>query len=190
MTSPFANTRLLVVGAHTTATQFLLRRLPETGEYLVADGYRVAADGGRGSNQAVAAARIGARVTLVSSRDRVLPGEDADAAQVIEDVFRRRGMTVLDRSRAESVKRTGDGVVVQLQDGRTVEFTSGVYRSTKPTAADKIDVLYDPKDPRHAKVNDTAGRLLGPVITGGIGAVFLLVGLVLLFAHRRVRSRA
>jgi ribokinase len=67
MTSPFADTRLLVVGAHTTATQFLLKRLPETGEYLVADGYRVAADGGRGSNQAVAAARIGARVTLVSA---------------------------------------------------------------------------------------------------------------------------
>ena len=30
-------------------------------------------------------------------RDRVLPGEDADAAEVIEDVFRRRGMQVLNR---------------------------------------------------------------------------------------------
>ena len=39
---------------------------------------------------------------LVSSRDRVLPGEDADAAEVLEDVFRRRGMKVLSRSRAES----------------------------------------------------------------------------------------
>ena len=42
------------------------------------------------------------RVTLVSSRDRVLPGEDADAAAVIEDVFRRDGMEVLGRSRMAS----------------------------------------------------------------------------------------
>jgi dihydrolipoamide dehydrogenase len=51
----------------------------------------------------------------------VLPGEDADAAQVLENVFRNRGMEVLSRSRAQSVKRTGDGVVVTLSDGRTVE---------------------------------------------------------------------
>ena len=38
---------------------------------------------------------LGAEVVLVSSRDRVLPGEDADAAQVLEDVFARRGLTVL-----------------------------------------------------------------------------------------------
>jgi pyruvate/2-oxoglutarate dehydrogenase complex dihydrolipoamide dehydrogenase (E3) component len=64
---------------------------------------------------------LGSDVALVSSRDRVLPGEDADAAQVLEDVFRERGMEVLSRSRAQSVKRTGDGVVVTLSDGRTVE---------------------------------------------------------------------
>ena len=51
----------------------------------------------------------------------MLPGEDADAAQVIEDVFRRRGMHVLNRSRAEAVSRTSDGIVVRLQDGRSVE---------------------------------------------------------------------
>jgi NAD(P)H dehydrogenase (quinone) len=64
---------------------------------------------------------LGADVVLVSSRDRVLPGEDADAAQVLEDVFTRRGMTVLSRSRAGSVRRTDDGVVVTLTDGREVE---------------------------------------------------------------------
>jgi NAD(P)H dehydrogenase (quinone) len=64
---------------------------------------------------------LGAEVVLVSSRDRVLPGEDADAAEVIENVFRRRGMQVLNRSRAAAVRRDGDGVVVTLEDGRTVE---------------------------------------------------------------------
>jgi NAD(P)H dehydrogenase (quinone) len=64
---------------------------------------------------------LGAHVTLVSSRDRVLPGEDADAAAVIEDVFRRRGMEVLSRSRAAAVRREGDRVLVTLEDGRVVE---------------------------------------------------------------------
>jgi len=64
---------------------------------------------------------LGARVTLVSSRDRVLPGEDGDAAEVIENVFTRRGMTVLGHSRMQSVERRDDGVVVTLTDGRTVE---------------------------------------------------------------------
>src|SRR5690606_4884053 len=51
---------------------------------------------------------LGCEVVLVSSRDRVLPGQDADAANVIEDVFRRRGMEVLNRSRAAAVERHGD----------------------------------------------------------------------------------
>ena len=50
----------------------------------------------------------------------MLPGEDADAATVIENVFRRRGMQVMNRSRAASAERVGDGVVVRLEDGREV----------------------------------------------------------------------
>ena len=64
---------------------------------------------------------LGIPVTLVSSRDRVLPGEDADAAAVLEEVLTRRGMTVLSRSRMESVTRSGDVVTVTLTDGRQVE---------------------------------------------------------------------
>ena len=43
---------------------------------------------------------------LVSSRDRVLPGEDADAAEVLQDVLTRRGMTVLAKSRMLVCKET------------------------------------------------------------------------------------
>src|SRR6185503_16529791 len=64
---------------------------------------------------------LGVDVTLVSSRDRVLPGEDAEAAEVLEGVFTRRGMTVLSKSRMQSVTRSGDAVTVTLTDGRTVE---------------------------------------------------------------------
>jgi pyruvate/2-oxoglutarate dehydrogenase complex dihydrolipoamide dehydrogenase (E3) component len=81
----------------------------------------VVGSGVTGAEFASAYDALGSEVVLVSSRDRVLPGEDADAAGVLEDVFTRRGMTVLGKSRAESVRRTADGVIVTLTDGRTVD---------------------------------------------------------------------
>lgn len=81
----------------------------------------VIGSGVTGAELAQAFLGLGSEVVLVSSRDRVLPGEDADAATVIEEVFRKRGMEVLSRSRAAGVERTDSGVVVRLEDGRTVE---------------------------------------------------------------------
>jgi pyruvate/2-oxoglutarate dehydrogenase complex dihydrolipoamide dehydrogenase (E3) component len=89
--------------------------LPELPAELIVVG-----SGVTGAEFASAYQALGSQVTLVSSRDRVLPQEDADAAMVVEDVFRRRGMMVLGQSRAERVARTGDGVTVTLTDGRTV----------------------------------------------------------------------
>ena len=48
-----------------------------------------------GAEFASAYMALGIEVVLVSSRDRVLPGEDADAAKVLEEVLKRRGMEVL-----------------------------------------------------------------------------------------------
>jgi dihydrolipoamide dehydrogenase len=90
-----------------------LREVPER---LVVVG-----SGVTGAEFASAYNALGVDVTLVSSRDRVLPGEDPDAALVLEHVFERRGMTVLGRSRMRSVERRGDTVVVTLTDGSTVE---------------------------------------------------------------------
>jgi pyruvate/2-oxoglutarate dehydrogenase complex dihydrolipoamide dehydrogenase (E3) component len=64
---------------------------------------------------------LGVDVVLVSSRDQVLPGEDAEAAQVLEDVLTRRGMTVMNKSRATSVQRAGDTVTVTLSTGETLQ---------------------------------------------------------------------
>ena len=90
--------------------------LQEVPEHLIVVG-----SGVTGAEFASAYRALGSEVTLISSRDQVLPGEDADAARVIEDVFKRNGMTVLSKSRADSVKRTADGVIATLSDGRTVE---------------------------------------------------------------------
>ncbi|MFO6452848.1 MULTISPECIES: NAD(P)H-quinone dehydrogenase [unclassified Aeromicrobium] len=91
---------------------YALRELPE---HMIVVG-----SGVTGAEFASAYNGLGAEVTLVSSRDRVLPGEDPDAANLIEDVFTRRGMNVLGKSRMASTRREGDQVVVTLTDGRTV----------------------------------------------------------------------
>ncbi len=93
-----------------------LYTLKETPEHLIVVG-----SGVTGAEFASAFTALGSKVTLISSRDQVLPGEDADAAGVIEDVFKRNGMTVLSKSRADSIVRTADGVLATLADGRTVE---------------------------------------------------------------------
>jgi NAD(P)H dehydrogenase (quinone) len=90
--------------------------LPELPSHLVVIG-----SGVTGAEFASAYLAMGVPVTLVSSRERVMPHEDADAAMAIERVFRERGMTILNQSRAASVANTGGGVLVTLADGRTVE---------------------------------------------------------------------
>ena len=89
--------------------------LDEVPERLIVVG-----SGVTGAEFASAYHALGSQVVLVSSRDRVLPGEDPDAAAVIEDAFTSRGMTVLEKSRAQAVRRTDGGVVVTLDDGSTV----------------------------------------------------------------------
>ncbi|MFD1339779.1 NAD(P)H-quinone dehydrogenase [Microbacterium lemovicicum] len=81
----------------------------------------VVGSGVTGAEFASAYMNLGAKVTLISSRDQVLPGEDKDAAAVLEKVFKRGGMTVLSKSRAESVVNIGDGVTVTLSSGQVVE---------------------------------------------------------------------
>jgi pyruvate/2-oxoglutarate dehydrogenase complex dihydrolipoamide dehydrogenase (E3) component len=80
----------------------------------------VVGSGVTGAEFASGYSELGVPVTLVSSRDRVLPSEDPDAAEVLEQVFTSRGGTLMRRARASAVRRVDDGVVVELEDGRTV----------------------------------------------------------------------
>jgi NAD(P)H dehydrogenase (quinone) len=89
--------------------------LAELPENLIVIG-----SGVTGAEFASAYQALGSQVTLVSSRQRVLPHEDGDAAALIEDVWRRRGMTVLSRSRGQAVRRDKHGVTVTLQDGTEI----------------------------------------------------------------------
>ncbi len=69
---------ITVVGSYATGLTMKVKRLPSTGETVLASGYRVD-HGGKGSNQAVACARLGASVSFVASI-----GDDAFGASALK----------------------------------------------------------------------------------------------------------
>jgi dihydrolipoamide dehydrogenase len=108
----------------------------------------VVGSGVTGAEFASAYQALGSQVTLVSSRDHMLPNEDRDAAVVVEDVFRRRGMSVLSRSRAVFASRTADGIEVGLDDGRVVPgshclLTVGMVPATTGIGLEEAGVEVD-----------------------------------------------
>ncbi|MFT4230782.1 MAG: NAD(P)H-quinone dehydrogenase [Microbacterium sp.] len=145
-----------------------MRALPE---HLIVVG-----SGVTGAEFAGAYMNLGAKVTLVSSRERVLPGEDPDAAAVLEDVFTRGGMTVLSKSRAELVERVGDAVVVTLADGRTVEGTHclmavGSIPNTRGIGLEEAGVQMT--DSGHIRVNRVARTSVPNVYAAGDCTTFV-----------------
>ncbi|MDO5736363.1 MAG: NAD(P)H-quinone dehydrogenase [Propionibacteriaceae bacterium] len=80
----------------------------------------VVGSGVTGAEFASAYDALGCDVVLVSSRKQVLPGEDQDAANVLQRAFTSRGMEIISEARAESARMEGDEVVVGLTDGREV----------------------------------------------------------------------
>jgi pyruvate/2-oxoglutarate dehydrogenase complex dihydrolipoamide dehydrogenase (E3) component len=63
---------------------------------------------------------LGARVTLLTARGRVLPDNDEEAAAALEEEFAERGVTLLRGARARSARRRNGGVEVATEDGRVV----------------------------------------------------------------------
>ena len=67
MTAP----RITVVGSYATGLTMKVKRLPSTGETLLGTGYRVDY-GGKGSNQAVGCARLGAKSASSPRLEKIL----------------------------------------------------------------------------------------------------------------------
>jgi pyruvate/2-oxoglutarate dehydrogenase complex dihydrolipoamide dehydrogenase (E3) component len=92
---------------------------------------------------------LGVPVTVVASRDQILPHEDSDAAAVLEEAFADRGVKLVKNARADSVTRTADGVVVTMADGRTVEgshalMTVGSVPNTSGLGLEKVGIELAP----------------------------------------------
>jgi dihydrolipoamide dehydrogenase len=63
---------------------------------------------------------LGSKVTLIVSRQQVLPAKDPEVAAALEQEFLSRGVSLLKGAKANAIEPTDDGVVVRCDDGRTV----------------------------------------------------------------------
>jgi pyruvate/2-oxoglutarate dehydrogenase complex dihydrolipoamide dehydrogenase (E3) component len=118
-----------------------MEKLPE---HLVVVG-----SGVTGAEFVNAYTELGVAVTVVASRDQILPHEDSDAAAVLEDALAERGVTLVKNARAQSVARTEIGVLVTMTDGRTVEgshalMTVGSVPNTTGLGLERVGIELGP----------------------------------------------
>lgn len=66
---------------------------------------------------------LGSKVTLVVSRQQVLPHRDPEVAAVLEKSFLEKGVRLVIGARATGIEQSGDEVVVLCDDGRRVKGT-------------------------------------------------------------------
>ncbi|CAN5631817.1 ribokinase [soil metagenome] len=111
--------RLVVIGSSNTDLVLDCPRLPKPGETLLGGEFHRFA-GGKGANQAVAAARAGAKVSFIGARG---PDEFGKAALA---GLRREGITVTHFRVKEGA---ASGVALILLGGRSKENVIGVARS-------------------------------------------------------------
>jgi len=99
----------------------------------------------------------GVRVTLLSAREQVLPGEDRDVAEIVEESFLGRGAELQFRARVESVDADDTGVRVTTADGRSFAGSCAlICMGMRPDTADLgLDALAAETDERGAiRVDD------------------------------------
>jgi dihydrolipoamide dehydrogenase len=119
---------------------------------------------------------LGSQVSLIVSRQQVLPTKDPEVAAVLENEFLRRGVKLLKGARATAIGREGDKVFVATDDGRAVDgshalLAIGSLPNTEELGAEAAGVTVDDNGyipgNRHCQTNvphiysagDISGRL-------------------------------
>ncbi len=142
--------RIVVVGSVNTDMVVKGRRLPAPGE-TVTGGQFFLAPGGKGANQAVAAARLGARVTLVAKVGRDMFGDQAVAN------FQQEGIDT-DAILRDPEQPTGVALILVDQRGENlIAVASGANHALTPQEIEQARRPDRRGRPADAAVGDPAG---------------------------------
>jgi pyruvate/2-oxoglutarate dehydrogenase complex dihydrolipoamide dehydrogenase (E3) component len=76
--------------------------------------------GAVGAELAQVFARFGVEVTVVEALERLLPGDEPEAGELLAEVFAREGIAVHTGATVTAVRRDGARVVAELADGTTL----------------------------------------------------------------------
>jgi ribokinase len=116
--------RVCVVGSSNVDLTFRAARLPRAGETLPGEGFRLGF-GGKGANQAVTAARLGARVSLVSC-----VGSDVFGEQLLRH-YRAEGLDTTHVRVAEGATGVA-GIVVDARAQNCILVVPGANAALSP----------------------------------------------------------
>ncbi len=113
---------------------------------------------------------LGCDVSLVVSRQQVLPLKDAEVAAVLEEEFLSRGVKLLKGARAQSVTRVDDRVHVACNDGRSVDASHvvlaiGSVPNSEDLGLDAAGVEVD--DSGFVRVNHNCLTTVGNIYAAG-----------------------
>ena len=108
---------IIVVGSHAPGLFIRVKRVPIAGETVIGWDYEEPVDGGKGSNQAIAAARLGARVSFVGciGNDRI--------GREVEGWLKEEGIGISHLRRSEKMP-TGVGFIMLNDEGIPAMVTS------------------------------------------------------------------
>lgn len=122
-----SNSNIVVVGSSNTDMIIQVDKIPVPGETVLGGKFSTAA-GGKGANQAVAAARAGGNVTFIAA-----VGNDALGVQAIEG-FRRDGINVEYIKRVDDVA-SGVALIFVGKDGEnSIAVASGANANLDPVS--------------------------------------------------------
>ena len=108
---------IIVVGSHAPGLLMRVERIPLAGETVIGWDFQEPIDGGKGSNQAIAAARLGAQVGFVGCVGHDRLGDEA------ESWMRQAGVNTHYLFRSESTA-TGVGFIILSAEGVPLMVTS------------------------------------------------------------------
>jgi len=128
--------KIVVVGSYNTDLVMNVERLPQSGETLIGHNFREA-PGGKGSNQAVQAARLGATVAFIGCL-----GKDArgDAAQ---DLCKREQINTLYMHRHESLPTGLAFIIVDSTGANLITVDGGSNMGLDQAMLDSSTAAFD-----------------------------------------------
>ena len=126
---------------------------------------------------------LGSTVTLLVSRQQVLPHRDAEVAATLESDFLERGVRLLKGARAVGIAQSDDGIVVNVEDGRrvsgshallaigSVPLTDGVGLDAAGVKLDRGYVTVDDEQRTSALHIYAAGDVTGQMPLSSVAAM-------------------
>ncbi|MGE3821460.1 MAG: dihydrolipoyl dehydrogenase [Isosphaeraceae bacterium] len=112
---------------------------------------------------------IGTEVTLIEMMDQILPIEDHEVAAELEKSLKKRGVTVLTKSKTTKVEKTANGVKVEVETPEGKKTLEAEVLLVAIGVTGNVEDLWDPKlnivvekghikaDPKNAYVTSVPG---------------------------------